>query len=299
MIVGVPDFQELHDTAIGWLNLAREITINKAIEFQETVLSFREVEKEHGSAKAEEEADRYWNVARYKLNNATSLLKKLLEIELKARIAKVSPYLLIAGEPQSWPAGIDNSHRVDFSDFRTLDSVHLCKVCNIVSDHPLPLAFVQLYSEVRKTRNKIAHLNAGNIKAESTEILLRILTAHGHLYQKGTWMEFRRKYMLTEQTNEPQLLLEYEEDYTDDRLTYEFEALRRSLEPRHLREFFGYDVTKRALTCYNCEDERSRWCDRSWEFAQRQKDETVRCVVCAHVYTREEYKRLEGQAKKS
>jgi len=165
VIVGVPDFQELHDTAIGWLNLAREITINKAIEFQETVLSFREVEKEHGSAKAEEEADIYWNVARYKLNNATSLLKKLLEIELKARIAKVSPYLLIAGEPQSWPAGIDNSHRVDFSDFRTLDSVHLCKVCNIVSDHPLPLAFVQLYSEVRKTRNKIAHLNAGNIKA--------------------------------------------------------------------------------------------------------------------------------------
>ena len=146
---------------------------------------------------------------------------------------------------------MDKSGQVDFSDFRTLDSVHLCKVCNIVSDNLLPATFVQLYSEVRKTRNKIAHLNAGNMKTESTDILMKILTAHKQLYNKETWMDFRRNYMLTQQHNAPQWDVD---DSTNDFLNYEFEALRWSLAPRHLLEFFGYDVRKRALRCYNCED---------------------------------------------
>jgi hypothetical protein len=288
VIVGVPDFRELHDTATGWLNLAWEITIHEMSEFQEAAefLSKEDVD---------EETKKYWNGARYKLNNAISILQQSFEIELKARIAKVSPFLLIAGDPQSWP-GMDASGRIDFSDFRTLDSVHLCKVCNIASDSPLPIKFIQLYSEVRKTRNKIAHLNAGNMKAESTEILLTILTAHGQLYQKGTWMQFRRKYMLTEQKEAPQFLSV--EDVTNDTLNYEFETLRWSLTPQKLREFFGYDVRKRELTCFNCEEQRSGYCDRNWAFAQRQKDGTVKCTVCDHIYTQAEYKTYEDEAEK-
>jgi hypothetical protein len=55
----------------------------------------------------------------------------------------------------------------------------------LVSDEPLSPLFFQLYGDVRKTRNKIAHLNAGNIKAESGDILLIILTAHGHPFEKA------------------------------------------------------------------------------------------------------------------
>jgi hypothetical protein len=160
MIVGVPEFAELHDTAVGWLNLAWEIAIREVSEFQEVDDLFRE-----------EEAQKYWNSARYKLNNAVSLLQQSMEIELKARIAKVSPYLLIAGDPQSWPK-MDTVGQVDFSDFKTLDSTHLCRVHNIVSDRPLPPQFMQFYNEARRARNKIIHLNAGNMKAESGAILL-------------------------------------------------------------------------------------------------------------------------------
>jgi hypothetical protein len=146
MIVGVPEFAELHDTAIGWLNLAWEIAIREVSEFQEADVLFRDIEAAHGHERVEEEAQKYWNNARYKLNNAVSLLQQSLEIELKARIAKVSPYLLIAGDPQSWPK-MDKLGQVDFSDFKTLDSTHLCRVHNIVSDRPLPLQFMQFYNE--------------------------------------------------------------------------------------------------------------------------------------------------------
>jgi hypothetical protein len=230
MIVGVPDYDELHDTAVGWLNLAWEITIHEVSEFQDAATLFDDMAQVHGVEHAKAEAVKYWNTARYKLNNAISLLQQSLEIELKARIAKVSPYLLIVGDPQSWPKM--RSGQVDFTEFRTLDSLHLCRVCDLVSHGPLPSKFVQLYGEVRKARNKIAHLNAGTIKAEASGILQTILTAHGHLYDKGSWIEFRRMYMLTEQSNAPNF--DYEEDFTNDRLNYEFEALCAEIEPRYL-----------------------------------------------------------------
>lgn len=294
MIVGVPEFAELHDTAVGWLNLAWGIVIREVLGFQENDYLFRDMEEADDREQAEEEAQKYWNVARYTLNNAVSLPQQSLEIELKARIARVSPYLLIAGDPQTWPK-MNKAGQVDFSDFRTLDSIHLCRVHNIVSDSPLPPQFAEFYNDTRKARNKIAHLNAGNTKAKGGEIILSILTAHGYLYEKGKWMDFRRQHMLTEQSIAPDF--DYAEDFTNDSLNYEFEAVRYELEPRHLREFFGYDVRKRGLVCFNCLDRRTKRCDRQWEFAQRQRGGGIKCVVCAHHYTDAQYKDLEDDAR--
>jgi hypothetical protein len=134
MIVGVPDFDELHNTAIGWLNLAWGIAIRDLSDSQEFE-EFAQTAESDGQQQVEATATpKSWS---YELNNAISLLQQSLEIELKARIAKVSPFLLIAGDPQSWPKA-GKSRQVDFSDFRTLDSVHLCKICDVVSEHPLP-----------------------------------------------------------------------------------------------------------------------------------------------------------------
>jgi hypothetical protein len=96
--------------------------------------------------------------------------------------------------------------------------------------------------------------------------------------------------MITEQNNAPNF--EDGEDSTNDSLNYEFDALRLELEPRYLREFFGYDTRKRDLSCFNCQDCRTSWCDRDWEFAQRQKGGGVKCVVCSHRYTDAEYNEL-------
>lgn len=114
--------------------------------------------------------------------------------------------------------------------------------------------------------------------------------AHKYLYS-GKWMDFRRQYMLTEKNKGPRFEGD-DEDYTNDNLNYEFEAARWELKPRYLKEFFGYDVRKQALTCFNCSDERTSWCDREWEFAQRHPEGGVACVVCFHHYSDEEYKSL-------
>jgi hypothetical protein len=287
----------LHYTAIGWLNLAWEIAIKEVTDFQEATILFARIENEYGTTQADEEAVKFWNASRYKLNNAISLLQQSLEIELKARIAIVSPYLLIAGDPQSWPKGEKSRKIVGFSDFRTIDAIHLCRVHDTVSDTLLPTDFAQFYTDVRKARNKIVHLHVGNRKTESGGILRSILTAHGYLYDKGKWMQFRREHMVTEANTGPR----YEgldEDFTNDSLNYEFEAVRSDLEPRYLREFFGYDSRRRDLTCFNCQNQRTQWCDRNWDFAQRQRSGGVRCVVCDHSYTDQEYQALADEQSK-
>lgn len=75
--------------------------------------------------------------------------------------------------------------------------------------------------------------------------------------------------MVTEVTRGPNF--DESDDYTNDKLNHEFETLLSELEPRYLREFFGCETKKRDLTCFNCLDQRTSWCDQDWEFAQKQK----------------------------
>ena len=109
MIVGVPDHHVLKDTAIGWMNLAWDIAIEEAKTFQDVEFLYNEIEQEHSVEVAKTGIAKYWNAKRLLLNNAVSLLQQSLEIALKAKIAEVSPFLLIAGDPRSWPKAKDGS----------------------------------------------------------------------------------------------------------------------------------------------------------------------------------------------
>jgi hypothetical protein len=296
MIVGVPNSQELHDTAVGWFNLAWDIVIREVEDFQEASELFDDMEEADGPEKAQEAVDRYWNSARYKLNNAISLLQQALEISLKSRIAETSPYLLIADPPHQWPSS-NKAGEIDFSDLRTLDAVHLCKIHNKVAKTQLPGQFTQLYDNIRKERNKIAHLHAGNAQAESSTIILVMLHAQKYLYPSTTWMEFRRSHLVAERTKAP--TYGDDEDFTNDKLNQEFEALKAELPPWALRDYFGFASRKRNLECFHCMDLRTDYSEKYlWDNAQRQKDGNIRCVVCSHVYTPSEYKELEDAAAK-
>src|SRR6266404_8514867 len=148
MITGIPDHNELMETATGWLNLAWEIVIGEAERFQEIEFLYDEIEEREGHDVAEQAINQHWSAQRLKLNNAISLLQQSLEIFLKARIAEVSPFLLVAGDPQSWPS-INKSGDVDFAEFKTLDATHLCRAARIVSATPIPEQFVQFYTRLR------------------------------------------------------------------------------------------------------------------------------------------------------
>ena len=221
---------------------------------------------------------------RLHLNNAISLLQQSLELFLKAKIAEESPFLLIAGDVQSWPMP-DASGNIDFSNFRTIDAIHLCKALRVVSKFKVTDEFVTFYDRIRKTRNKIAHLTASDVKAEVSAIMIDTLTAHKHLFPQECWMEFRHRF----ENEQPDHVLDGAE-FTHDVLTEELDTVFGVLQPRHIKAFFGFDPKIKGLRCPECIARRSKHSDREWEFAQKQSDGTVRCAACLSVMSTLEYK---------
>jgi hypothetical protein len=175
---------------------------------------------------------------------------------------------------------------------RTLDAVHLCEAANKVCASRLPKEFPQFYNRLRKTRNKIVHLNAGNLRVEAGHVVLDILTAFKLLFPGENWADFRRRYMDMVSTSPPD---DSSEGITRFSLIPDLDAALTVLAPRHMREFFQYDTRKRGLCCPECLSRREKWDASEPTFAQRQKDGTIRCVACATTYTPDDYATQMGE----
>lgn len=188
MITGVPSFAELSETAANWMNLAWSLTI----ECLSDVEQWRRFQKDGGldsDALLRQEAKQI-RAQRYRITNGFSLHQQSLELFLKARIAEVSPFLLISGDQRTWPKPKPNEN-LDFTELRTIDATELCKVVNTVSAAPVSSDFVKLFDDLRKQRNKIIHLGTGNVVFQSTAILANILTTHKELFPNELWQQFR------------------------------------------------------------------------------------------------------------
>jgi hypothetical protein len=292
MILGVPNYDDLNRIASGWLNLAWAKAIGEAQDFQEIDILFDAAEEKHGRERVNSAIDEYWQSKNLELNNALSLLQQALELFLKARIAEVSPFLLISGDPHSWPAP-DKSGHINFTDLRTIDSVHLCKAARAITTTPLSDKFVTFYDRLRKTRNKIVHLNGGNAKAEISAVLVDILTAHQMLFSNQLWIAFRRGANSSDPASSDAMSIIFEddlEDHSNDVICREVEAALHELEPKHAKAFFGYDSRKASFRCPTCLERRTGWTDREWEFMQVQKDKSLFCVSCLTRLSAAEYK---------
>lgn len=289
MITGVPNHSQLNETAVGWLNLAWEITIDEVMTFHEVEGAAQEIEESLSIEKSDAAIRKFQQAAQYKLNNAISLLQQSLELFLKARIAETSPFLLISGDPQTWPRP-DKDGNVEFANFRTLDAVQLCRAVSTVSASPLPDAFVQFYDRLRKVRNRIAHLSAGILRAEAKTIIVDILTAHAYLFPPQRWVEFRKRYLASTGAYSDDDIIFDGEDHSHDRLTEEIAAAFDELSPQEVKKFFHYDAHKRGYRCPKCLELRTSGSDREWPFAQKRKDGHIECVACMTAYTVAEYK---------
>ncbi len=289
MIVGVPDHHVLKDTAIGWMNLAWDIAIDEAKSFQDAEFLYNDIEEEHGADVAKTAIAKHWNAKRLLLNNAVSLLQQSLEIALKAKIAEVSPFLIIAGDPRSWPRPKDGSNVIDVSSFRTIDAVQLCSAVNTVSAAPLSNEFIEFYDRLRQSRNKIAHLNASAVIIEVKSLLIDILMAQRHLFPDIRWTTFRYNYLRSTEQYDDRDNLFSGDDYTPDVMTSEVNTALQVLDSQHLKEFLFFDDTKGAYRCPHCLEGRNQ-SDDEREFVQLTGPDSLQCIICLSKYSVADYK---------
>lgn len=213
----------------------------------ELLLEYRDAE-EWDAIVEEEQTEHYSRASQKALAIATALLQQGSEFLVKAAIADVSPYLLVAGSAQSWPRRCDTED-TPFSAFRTPDSEDLIRIHNTVATSRFSESFVQQFTQMRKVRNTVFHSVDRNLRFTEKDILSSILTVTTELQGPCTWMESRDKYL--ESTPSAAFATEGHGFV----LVREFSLLIELLGHSDLIRHFGFNKKQRRYLCPTCKME--------------------------------------------
>lgn len=270
MIRNIPTAEELRSSAIELLVMAWEAAVATF-----ALLENSEIEKwdTDGSALAD-----YHAAQQPALRHAHVWVHQAQELGLKANIAAISPYILLAGDPRSWPRPGPNGE-LEFNDFRTIDASDLIRVHDTVCEQALPPDFVRKFDEARRSRNKIVHLGGRGVAADATGIFVGVLETVEVLFPQHRWA----RYLMDAALNDPVAIAHGQG--TEAGLLGSFAIVAEVLPPAMLRRHFGYDKRRRSYICLNCSTDEKDWKDPS-RFAQltARDSHQLFCPVCAVVY---------------
>nr|WP_123784787.1 hypothetical protein [Pirellula staleyi] len=225
--------------------------------------------------------DQYWAAAQRPLSTAVSLLQQGIEFLIKARIAAVSPFLLIDGSPRDWPSKC-NQVDTPYSVFKTIDAQDLIRAHNTLCTPRLLDAFVSTYERLRKRRNTIMHTVDPTLRFTATEVLVDVLEISEVFTGPNKWTAHRAEAIDAEPCS-----VAYWGGSCIVRLARECLYATQELEPAQCLRFFGFNARQRRYRCYNCQLENSD-SDIVVDTAQLQPNTptsiTVHCFVCRGNY---------------
>jgi hypothetical protein len=185
MITNVPTADDLQSISLrlyfkAWADVVQIVSEFEDIHMVGPVLGPSE----------EQEWEGYLRDAQSDLQGIYSLLQQSQEIGLKALIAAVSPFLLL----KRHEAKISTDGTYDFSDFPTLDASDLIRVHNVFCSRQLSAAFSGAYDELRRGRNKIAHLGLFQERLEPMRLIGLMLLQYRELYLDRRWLPDRYRF---------------------------------------------------------------------------------------------------------
>lgn len=238
MINHIPTTDDFTESGLSFLNLAWSSTLGLMLKLDD-----RDVE---ASQEDDEIPDGYWTAAQKPLGVALGLTQQGAEMLLKAGIASISPYILIAGEAHDWPAG---SHADDtsFSSFKTIDAHDLVRTFNTVSSRRLDGTFCDLFEKTRQLRNVVMHSVDQSSRLTAKDVLVRILRFYTALVENPDWVATRRSHLETTPDS-----IAYSTDHVDAVMVREFMKVLDVFEPAEMRDFFRVDKRQRFYSCYSC-----------------------------------------------
>jgi len=135
-----------------------------------------------------QERNEYIEAAQEDLHAILSIVQQSNELALKARIAAVSPYLLLLNSDISFNATANDT---DFATLRTLDAVDLPKAVNSLTQTPVSTAYIQRYGELRLQRNQYAHLGNTSAPLEPMGMCASMVGQYIELWPDRPWLRDR------------------------------------------------------------------------------------------------------------
>ncbi len=270
MITDIPTPEDFHQAGTNQLFLGWRIAM-------EATHDFRGLEEAYGLLD-EETTRTFWDSSQPALANAFGLVQQGMELALKARIARVSPFLLISRDPRDWPRRVA-SEDTSFGEFRSLDAADLIKVHNSLISPRLSDEFVQFWDQVRRDRNKILHSIAPKTYDPAT-IIRTILTAAETLFDDLSWPA----RLLRAHDSDRNAATGYDE-YTFNVVMQEIDDAISFLSTAEAKRFLGFDKSRRSYLCPRCHYASNRDWQDTWphlaQLRSKAAGETLlACIVC-------------------
>nr|WP_319556340.1 hypothetical protein [uncultured Vibrio sp.] len=242
MIVDIPNEKEFFQAGIDYFNMAWD----SAIDIFTTIVEFSETMDDVG----------YLRSSQRKLESSLALVQQGVELILKGKIVEISPYLLIANKPDSWPKGCaQNDTR--FAEFRTIDAQDLVKVVNSVHSEKLSPNFIQLFNSLRVKRNQVMHSVGSAETLQPIEVIEQILELSSYLIPQKSWLHLRRCYQ-DNQFDNYLTELNYQDKEMEafglGNLQMEISYLLDALSPSMVKKHFDFDKKKSRFLCANCHE---------------------------------------------
>lgn len=238
MIIEIPNKIDFEKSGLSMLNLAWD-----AITTLYRDLKNAEVEEWDEDGEVTEE---FWQSAQHPISIALALAQQGIELLLKGKIAEISPFLLLVGNPKEWPTRC-TAKDIPFADFRTIDAYELIRAHDTVLKEKLSESFKNNFEDLRRLRNVIFHCVDKKSRPTAEYVFRVILEASVNLQGPKKWIKTRRLYL----ENTPESVA-YSTDYVEATLISEVENLLKLLKPAEAKRLLGFDKKQRAYICYQC-----------------------------------------------
>ena len=241
MISDIPTYADFADQGTTFLNLAWDTVLDLLLDYLEA--------EEWQAIVDDEQPEEYWEAASKPLATAVALVQQGAEFHLKARIALISPYLLITGKASEWPRKCDRQD-TSFSSFHIADAQDLIKIHDTIAEARLSDTIKQLYTKLRLARNKIFHTVDKRLRFSEKEIIQAILEISNELISSKKWTLIRREYLESSPSS-----VAWSPDGVGCKLSREMMAVLDLISTADAKRFFGFNKRQRKYICPNCSQE--------------------------------------------
>lgn len=273
MLVNIPDYEGLNNAALSQHFFAWEKTQNIISAFQESYPD----EKFFS-----EEREEYIQQCQRDLRVYYSVIQQSNELALKAKLCKVSPFLLLLGGETKFKS---SEKDIDFSSLRTLSAIDLVGVVKSLTSEELSDKFVSLFSDLRVCRNAMMHLDASQKNLEPNDLLRLLLTFYIELWPDRNWLSDRASFGT-----------DGYEAYFDDGKHFtilgsvirEWSDTNKLISKGEFKKLFGITKSKRRYICFNCISETERgwndWDSKSVGLAHLISKTKLQCLLCENEF---------------
>jgi hypothetical protein len=316
MITDIPSSNDFLEAGIDYLNLAWDKIIYLIIEIENIKISIeqeknREVEEfnnpnyikligfignnpenvtKNDELNFDNLVNKYWKASQRELSNALALIQQGIELLLKARIAEVSPFLLILGN-SNLPKKYEQEN-ISFSSLKTIDAQNLISINNIFSNNRLDNDFKEEYDSLRTKRNSLMHGVDKTQQLSYQDLLIKIFYFSKQLISSKNWIRIRYDFLSRQPSHLIQdYIANYELDYLwitpEYKLYQEITILIKYIQDGLIKEYLNFDKNKTQYICTKCQECRGREAialglniDLAQLVLQESYSTEIYCIIC-------------------